>query len=133
MAEIMEQAQTAAAPEGQAEKKPGLKEKWQQMPRKKRRKIIRWIIILAVLAAVAVLAVKLLGGKGKAETQVVTDVVQYGSITSTVENSGLTKAKKSETITLTTEGTVQEVLVTEGQKVTAGTPLFVVESCRRCW
>ena len=55
-------------------------------------------------------------------------MVQYGSITSTVEGSGLTKAKNSETITLTTAGMVQEVLVTEGQQVTAGTPLFVSDS-----
>ena len=60
-----------------------------------------------------------------------TDVVQYGSITSTVENSGLTKAKSSETITLTTSGTVVDVLVTEGQKVTAGTPLFTIDSPAR--
>lgn len=98
------------------------------MPRKKRRKIIRWIIILLVLAAGVIAAVKLLGGKGGGETQVVTDVVQYGAITSTVENSGLTKAKSSETITLTTSGTVVDVLVTEGQKVTAGTALFKVDS-----
>lgn len=105
-----------------------LGEKWRNMPRKKRRKIIRWIIILLVLAAGVIAAVKLLGGKGGGETQVVTDVVQYGAITSTVENSGLTKAKSSETITLTTSGTVVDVLVTEGQKVTAGTALFKVDS-----
>lgn len=105
-----------------------LGEKWRNMPRKKRRKIIRWIIILLVLAAGVIAAVKLLGSKGGGETQVVTDVVQYGAITSTVENSGLTKAKSSETITLTTSGTVVDVLVTEGQKVTAGTALFKVDS-----
>lgn len=105
-----------------------LGEKWRNMPRKKRRKIIRWIIILLVLAAGVIAAVKFLGGKGGGETQVVTDVVQYGAITSTVENSGLTKAKSSETITLTTSGTVVDVLVTEGQKVTAGTALFKVDS-----
>jgi len=54
--------------------------------------------------------------------------VQYGSITSTVDGSGLTKAKSSETITLTTTGTVLDVLVTEGEVVTAGTPLFTIDS-----
>ena len=105
-----------------------LREKWRNMPRKKRRRIIRWIIIVLILAAAAVAAVKLLGGRAGGETQVVTDVVQYGAITSMVENSGLTKAKSSETITLTTSGTVVDVLVTEGQKVTAGTALFKVDS-----
>ena len=50
------------------------------------------------------------GGKGGNDAQVVTDFVSYGAITSTVEGSGLTKAKNSETITLTTGGTVQDVI-----------------------
>ena len=132
MAEVKDLEQTPEIAPEQTQEAPAaaavpLREKWRNMPRKKRRKIIRWIIILLVLAAAAVALVKLLGGKA-GQTQVVTDVVQYGAITSTVENSGLTKAKSSETITLTTTGTVVDVLVTEGQKVTAGTPLFKVDS-----
>ena len=131
MAEVKDLEQTPEiVPEQTQEAAPApatLKDKWRNMPRKKRRKIVRWIIILLVLAIAAAVLVKLLGGKA-GQTQVVTDVVQYGSITSTVENSGLTKAKSSETITLTTTGTVVDVLVTEGQKVTAGTPLFKVDS-----
>ncbi len=130
MSEVMEheglageQAETAAVPEV-----PSLGAKWKAMPRKKRRKIIRWTIILLVVLAAVVILAKLLGGKGEAQAQVVTDIVQYGSITSTVEGSGLTKSKNSETITLTTSGTVLDVLVAEGQQVTAGTPLFVIES-----
>lgn len=67
-------------------------------------------------------------GRSPGDTQIVTDVVSYGAITSTVEGNGLTKAKNSETITLTTPGTVQEVMVTEGQMVNEGDPLFVVDS-----
>ena len=78
-----EQAQEVPAAPAQV----SIKEKWRNMPRKKRRKIIRWVIILLILAAAAVALIKLLGGKGGGETQVVTDVVQYGSITSTVENT----------------------------------------------
>ncbi len=95
---------------------------------KKRRKTIRRIIALVVLVAIAIGLFKVFGGKGKQTSTVVTDIVQYGSITSTLEGSGLTKAKKSETITLTTAVTVQEVLVSEGEKVTAGTPLFTIDS-----
>ena len=58
----------------------------------------------------------------------VTDFVQYGAITAKVEGSGLTKAKSSESISITTAGTVLEVMVTEGQEVTVGTPLFTVDS-----
>lgn len=99
------------------------------MTKKKKKKLIRLGIAAAVVLAIVLLLVKLLGGKSSEQTsQVVTDTVQYGSITSTVEGSGLTKAKNSQTITLTTAGTVQDVLVSEGQTVTAGTPLFNIDS-----
>lgn len=124
----MEQPESAPVFQEEIPEKRSLREKWNAMPRKKRRKTIRRIIALLVLVAIAIGLFKVFGGKGKEASTVVTDVVQYGSITSTVEGSGLTKAKKSETITLTTAGTVQEVLVSEGQKVTAGTPLFTIDS-----
>ena len=132
MAEVKDLEQLPETAPEQAQEAPQtpavpLKERWRAMPRKKRRRIIRWTAILLVLAILSAILLKVFGGKG-GDAQVVTDVVQYGSITSVVENSGLTKAKSSETITLTTTGTVMDVLVAEGEKVTAGTPLFVVES-----
>ena len=126
MSEVMEredQAQQETAPAVQepeaASAKPSLKEKWKGLPKKKRRRIIRWCVIILILLAAATLLYKLLGGKSEEESQVITDMVQYGAITSTVEGSGLPKAKTSETITLTTAGTVQDVLVTEGQQLSA--------------
>lgn len=140
MSEVMDrQQQTAAvqtapeaapppAPEPAAEK-TSLWKKWKGMPRKKRRKIVRWFIILLVLIAVALGVWKFLSAKkGGGETEVLTDVVQYSSITSTVEGSGLTKAKDSETITIATTGTVSEVFVNEGDTVEPGTPLFIIDS-----
>lgn len=132
MAEVkdLEQATPATEPAAAAEAAPkgGWAAKWKDMPKKKRRRLIRRIIALVILIAAAVGAWWFFLRDKQPEAQVVTDVVSYGSITSTVEGSGLTKAKKSETITLTTAGTVQDVLVTEGQQVTAGTPLFTVDS-----
>ena len=116
-----------SAPSG-SETRVNLRARWQAVPRKKRRRVIRLGVVDVILLVIAAILLKLLGGKGGGESQVVTDVVQYGAITSTVEGSGLTKAKSSETITLTTAGTVMEVLVTEGQQVTAGTPLFTIDS-----
>ena len=101
--------------------------KWKSMPKKKRQRIVRWtaaVLVVAILGGVLAYFLK----DKEPETQVITDFVTYGAITSTVEGSGLTKAKNSETITLATAGTVQEVLVTEGQKVTAGEALFVIDS-----
>ena len=129
MSEVMEKearsaAETASAPEAA----PAKVSKWKSMPRKKRRRIIRWCVTLVILAVIGALLFKLFGGKTEAEKQVVTDFVQYGAITAKVEGSGLTKAKSSESISITTAGTVLEVMVTEGQEVTAGTPLFTVDS-----
>ena len=131
-----EQQESAPAPrenapapqEAEAPKRASLGEKWKGMPRKKRRRIIRWIVILLVLAVIAGVLYKIFGGRKDDETQIMTDMVRYGSITSTVDGSGLTRAKSSETITLTTAGTVMDVLVSEGDVVTAGTPLFTIDS-----
>jgi len=98
-----------------------------QKKKKRRRRIVRWTILLLLVIA-AVFAWRHFFGEKEPEVQVVTDVVQYGSITSMVEGSGLTKAKNSETITLTTEGVVVDVMVSEGQLVNPGDPLFIIES-----
>ena len=42
--------------------------------------------------------------------------------------TGTVKAKSSETLTLTTPGTVLDVMVSEGDLVTAGQPLFTIDS-----
>ena len=132
-----EQAVPTAAPAMEAaeaesaapvKEKTGLRQRWQAMPRKKRRKYIRLLAAVLALAILAGVLLKLFGGQGGGDSQVVTDIVQYGAITSTVQGSGLTKAKSSETITLTTAGTVVDVLVNEGDTVTAGTPLFTIDS-----
>ena len=120
MAEVKELEQQAAQTPEQPPAAPKNK--------KKRKKLVRWLIVLAVAAALIFAGVKYFGGGSEPEAQVVTDFVTYGSITSTVEGSGLTKSKNSETLMLTTEGVVQEVFITEGQKVMAGDPLFIIES-----
>ena len=126
-----QETETASVPAPETESAPArvpLKEKWKSMPRKKRRRIIRLLILLLVLAVIGGVLFKIFGGKKEGESQILTDVVQYGSITSVVDGSGLTRAKSSETITLTTTGTVLDVLVAEGDIVTAGTPLFTIDS-----
>lgn len=101
---------------------------WKNMPRKKRRRWIRRIVLLVIVAAIAVGISKIFGKKGGVETEVMTAEVQYGAITAAVEGSGMTRAKNSETITITTAGTMSEVFVTEGQQVKAGDQLFIVDS-----
>ena len=97
--------------------------------RKKRKKTVRRIVALVLVIALGFGLYRRFGKKDSAgEQQVVKDTVMYGSITSTVEGSGMVKAKNSETITLATAGTVTDVFVTEGQQVMAGDPLFTYDS-----
>ncbi|MCI2057287.1 MAG: HlyD family efflux transporter periplasmic adaptor subunit [Oscillibacter sp.] len=138
MAEVKDPEKNVPAPaeeqkivyggEAPAEKAGGFLKRGISKPNKKRRKVIRWIILAVLVIAGIVALVKFLGGGSKAESEVVTNDVTYGSITSTVEGSGLTKPKDSKAITLTTAGVVQEVYVAEGDHVTAGQQLFSVDS-----
>ena len=86
--------ETAADSAAPAETRVNLKARWQAIPRKKRRRIIRLCILALLLVIAAVVLLKVLGGKSSDEGEAVTDIVQYGSITSTVQGSGLTKAKQ---------------------------------------
>ena len=136
MSDVLEkEEQQVAAPAAEPQEAPAgkenssLKQKWANMPRKKRRRMIRRGIILLVLVVLAVILYRVFGGGGgSGQSEAMTAEVQYGSITAKVEGSGMTRAKNSETITITTAGTMSEVFVTEGQQVTAGDPLFTVDS-----
>ena len=132
MAEIMEekkeltQAEAAvpAAEPAPTAKKPGKS----PADKKKRRRLIRRIIALVVVIALIVGCVLFFKKKGGASSEVGTADVSYGSISSVVDGSGLVKAKNSETISLTTAGTVMDVFVEEGQQVEQGDPLFTIDS-----
>ena len=95
--------------------------------RKKRKKTVRRIIAAVLVLAICFTLFKKFGKKD-GEAEIGTAIVDYGSITSMVNGSGMVKAKKSESITLATAGTVGDVFVTEGQKVAAGDPLFTYDS-----
>ena len=128
MAEVQELVQEQAAPEKVTYGGGGAEQAKKPKNSKKRRRLIRRIIALAAVIAVGAGLVKFLGRGGETESTVVTNEVQWGGITSTVEGSGLTRARNSQTITVATAGTVSEVFVTEGQQVSAGEPLYVIDS-----
>ena len=129
MAEVQELVQEQAVPEKVTYGGAGGTEQAKKPKNsKKRRRLVRRIIALAAVIAVGAGLVKFLGRGGETESTVVTNEVQWGGITSTVEGSGLTRARNSQTITVATAGTVSEVFVTEGQQVSAGDPLYVIDS-----
>ena len=100
----------------------------QKAKKKKKHKWVKRAVIAVILLGLGFGAWKLFGAKGNRADEVMTDFVSVGSITSTVTGSGLTKARNSETLTLTTTGTVMDVYVTEGQRVEAGEPLLLIDS-----
>ena len=97
--------------------------------KKKRRRIIRIAVILLIAGGVGfALFRRFAGGSGGPDTTALTDIVHYGAIPATVEGSGLTRAKNSETLVLGFAGTIQEVFVEEGDIVSAGDPLYILDS-----
>ena len=98
--------------------------------RKKRRKLIRTVILALLLLAAGIFLFRRFRGRsgGGDDMQILTDVVQYGSIMSKVEGTGLTRARNSETMTIPFSGTVMEVFIEEGDLVAAGDLLYTVDS-----
>ena len=128
--------ETAAAP-GAAEPLPPPEDGEMQMPARKRKlprsKKRIAAIAAALCAAAAVLAAVVWGGMrffggGSGTGEVLTAVVDVGSITSTVSGEGLARAKESASLTVTASGTVQDVYVREGDTVEAGQPLYKIHS-----
>lgn len=130
MAEIMEEKQelTPAETAPAAPETPPKKAEKNPADKKKRRRLIRRIIALVVVIALIAGGVVMFRKKGGGSSEVGTAEVSYGAINSMVDGSGLVKAKNSETISLTTAGTVMDVFVEEGQQVEQGDPLFTIDS-----
>lgn len=96
-----------------------------------RRKVRNTIILLVVLAALVVGGVflyRFLNSGGEEVGEIFAPPATIGSIQSKVSGSGTARAKESAAITLTQSGTVQEVMVTAGQTVFAGDPLYTIFS-----
>ena len=99
-------------------------------PKKKRRgkgKMIAGILILAaVIVAVAVVLWYFVFRETNDQGEVMTGTVEYGSIQSMVEGSGMTKARNSASVTPGT-GTILELYVHEGDQVTEGQQLYKMD------
>lgn len=125
MAEVMDNIKQEAA----VSEDNGFPE--QKTPQKKHKKfpkkaVIAVLCLLVAGAGIAAL-VKFLDNK-KPEEEILREMVSRGAITSTVEGSGAVVAKNSDSVTILSSGQVMEVFVSEGDFVTAGTPLFLVKS-----
>ena len=140
MAELLEKEEKTERADGTPDQNEAsaevsaLSETTSAPPKKKKRnkkKIIRRVITLVVLAGLVgggIFAWKKFHKDPGDETEVLTDIVQRGSITSTVEGNGAAVAKNSASVTVSASGTVIDVYVTEGDEVTEGTLLYEVDS-----
>ena len=93
----------------------------------RRKRILTALVLLVVIGGVAFGMYSLLHEE-EAAMEPWAVAVSRGSISSMVQGSGQTRARQSQTMTLTSGGTVEEVFVTEGQFVHAGDPLYTVDS-----
>jgi multidrug resistance efflux pump len=100
-------------------------------PKRKKKKIVKRIItiviILLVLGGIAFGMFKLFK-KPTVASVPQTEFVYRGSLQSTVQGNGVTKAKDSASVVLPSSGTVLEVFVSEGDWVTKGDPIYIIDS-----
>lgn len=106
------------------------------MPRpmvKRRRKspwkrIIALLLVLALAGSGGYYLWQYLNQTEEVESSIQTGYAMYGSIASTVQGSGNARAKASAALTLPQGGIVQEVLVSAGDVVMEGQPLYTIFS-----
>ena len=107
---------------------PGIKKRSRARARRRVKRIISLVVALAILGGIAFGLYKLFYEGEAALGEAATQFIYRGSISSMVSGSGQTKPKDSATITLTSGGTVLEVFVKDGDMVTEGDPLYVIDS-----
>lgn len=100
-------------------------------PARSKKRIVRVVVALVLVVAIVGGLVwggmKFFGGK-KDGGEVITAMVDTGSITSTVSGEGLMRAKESASLIVTTSGRVQDVYVKEGDTVEAGQQMYKIKS-----
>ena len=121
------QQETPAAPQTPVPA-PGKKPPAKKRSFRKTRNMIIACVVVAAIAVGGVFLYRFLTKQAKVNSEIQTSPVSFGSIQSKVSGSGNATAKESAAITLTAGGMVEEVLVTAGDKVTAGQPLYTISS-----
>jgi len=97
-----------------------------------KKKMVQRLVALGVAAAIlgggGFALYKFLNSSSEKQGEIYAQPASMGTIQSKVSGSGQAKAKESAAITLTQSGTVQKVLVTAGETVVAGQPLYTIYS-----
>lgn len=123
--------QTTAEPPGQApEGAPAPKKRVRTAAEKKKlvKRIIAIVVAAAILSGIIFGMWFLVFREDDSLGDIYAEPAYIGSIQSTVQGSGNATAKETSTVTIPANGTVEQVLVSEGDMVFAGQPLFSVYS-----
>ena len=115
---------TTAVAERPAPNKPAKKKR----SRKQVKRIIAIVVTLAIVAAAAFCMWYFVFRTPSQQGEILPATAMISSIQSSVQGSGNARAKDTAAITLTAGGTVKEVFVAEGDIVTAGQPLYTIDS-----
>ena len=96
--------------------------------RKRRNRIIGTIVFLLITAGIGFGIWYFLFQETTEQGDIIQAQAMLNTISSSVEGSGRSSAKETSAITVTANGVVEEVFVTEGQQVFAGDPLYIIRS-----
>ena len=116
------------APEQTPEKKKQKRVRTAAEKKKVVKRIIAFVVAAAILGGIIFGMWFLVFKEDDTVGMIYAEPAYIGSIQSMVEGSGNANAKETSTVTIPANGTVQQVLVTAGDVVTAGQPLFSVYS-----
>ena len=120
--------ETPAAPSPSPAPSSKPKKSISPVAKKRRKRIIGTVITLAVVAGIGFGMWWFLFRETTEQGDIIMATAELGSIQSSVQGSGRSRAKETSAITLTANGVVEEVYVTEGQQVFTGDPLYRISS-----
>ena len=125
-----EELTTEQAPAQDPWEAPAPKKKTRSAAEKKKlvKRIIAGVTAIAVLAGIIFGMWYLVFREDDSLGDIYAEPAYIGSIQSTVQGSGNANAKETSTVTIPANGTVEQVLVSQGDVVFAGQPLFSVYS-----
>ena len=129
MSEQQTPVATAETPAPQPAPQPKkVKKAASPVARKRRNRIIGTLVFLAIAAGIGFGIWYFLFRETTVQGDIIEAYASISSVSSSVEGSGRSSAKETSAITVTANGVVEEVFVTEGQQVFAGDPLYIIRS-----
>lgn len=97
------------------------------MQKIKKLPVLAKLLLVVVVAVIGYAVYSKLNGSSQSKVTYQTAQAEKGTLIVSVSSSGQVAATNSRTVTTTASGVVRKVYVTEGQKVTTGTPIMQID------